>query len=296
MLIADSQVHIWAAEAPGRPWAPAGMGPHRAHPLGAAELLRDMDRAGVDRAFVVPPTWEGHRNDVVVAAAEEHPDRLAAIIRFPIDDPASAPEIERLYTGHRGVLGARLVFHGPTAGWLADGTAEWFWPVAERLGMPVMVFAAGQVGELGRVAAEHPRVRIALCHLGLDIALRDEETLGPIRDVLALARHPNVAVKASSLPCYVSESYPFPLLHGPVQQVVAAFGPSRVFWGSDLTRLTCTYRQLVTLFTEEMTFLSEDDLDEVMGEALCDWFDWPAPSCLPSLSERRRHGVAYRDR
>lgn len=33
MLIADSQVHIWAANTPERPWAP-GTRPHRAKPLG----------------------------------------------------------------------------------------------------------------------------------------------------------------------------------------------------------------------------------------------------------------------
>jgi hypothetical protein len=33
MLIADSQVHIWSANTPERPWAP-GTRPHRAEPLG----------------------------------------------------------------------------------------------------------------------------------------------------------------------------------------------------------------------------------------------------------------------
>ena len=56
--------------------------------------------------------------------------------------------------------------------------------------------------------------------------------------------------------------------------MVDAFGPSRVFWGSDLTRLPCTYRECVTHFTEELDWLSGNDLELVMGRAICDWIGW----------------------
>ena len=59
-----------------------------------------------------------------------------------------------------------------------------------------------------------------------------------------------------------------------LKRVVDAFGPARVFWGSDLTRLPCTYRQCVTHFTEELDWLSGDELELVMGRALCDWIGW----------------------
>ena len=35
-----------------------------------------------------------------------------------------------------------------------------------------------------------------------------------------------------------------------------------------------TYRQRVTHFTEELTFLSEDDKDLVMGKAILDRLKW----------------------
>jgi len=46
-MIVDSVVHIWAANSPQRPWK-EGAQPQRAVPLGADELLREMDEAGVD--------------------------------------------------------------------------------------------------------------------------------------------------------------------------------------------------------------------------------------------------------
>ena len=53
-----------------------------------------------------------------------------------------------------------------------------------------------------------------------------------------------------------------------------AFGPQRMFWGSDLTRLKCSYRQCVTLFTEEIPWLTADDLQ-----------------LIPILLYQRRHGL-----
>jgi hypothetical protein len=47
-----------------------------------------------------------------------------------------------------------------------------------------------------------------------------------------------------------------------------------MFWGSDISRLPCTLRQGVTMFTEEMTWLSTDDLEWIMGRGVCNWLDW----------------------
>lgn len=73
-------------------------------------------------------------------------------------------------------------------------------------------------------------------------------------------------------------------MHEFVRQVYDAFGPERLFWGTDLTRFTywdrpgdpkhCSYRQAVTMFTEEMPWLSESDLTLIMGKALCKWLNW----------------------
>jgi L-fuconolactonase len=160
---------------------------------------------------------------------------------------------------------------------LIDGTAEWFWAAAERAGIPVMVFVRGQGPQIGEIAARHPGLRFVLDHLGLSSEIRDE-VLGPIlAPVVAAARYPNIAVKASAFPCYTTEPYPFRNLHHHLRHVVEAYGASRVFWGTDLTRLRCPYRQAVTLFTEELDFLSTTDKECIMGRGIAAWLDWPLP-------------------
>jgi predicted TIM-barrel fold metal-dependent hydrolase len=274
MLIADAQVHIWAEDTPDRPWIEGGHSyAHMAEPLGADRLLAEMDRVGVDRALLVSPTWEGDRNDLVLEEAHRRPDRFGAIVRFALPDRENEARLEEWYADPQ-VFGARAVFAKRSQSWLRDGTADWFWPVAERLSMPVMVFAPGQYREVEQVAQRHPNLKLAICHLGMDTALRDEEIVPQVEQVLALAEYPNIAVKATSLPSYTTEPFPFPTLQEHIRRVVEAFGPRRVFWGSDLSRLRCDYRELYQLFAQELDFLSDTDKEWIMGRGLCEWFGW----------------------
>ena len=48
------------------------------------------------------------------------------------------------------MLGVRLTFTGPAQAWLTDGTPDWFWPEAEKVGLPVMFLTPGRNAELAR--------------------------------------------------------------------------------------------------------------------------------------------------
>ena len=47
-----------------------------------------------------------------------------------------------------------------------------------------------------------------------------------------------------------------------------------MFWGTDITRMHCAWRECVTLFAEELLWLEGADLELVMGQAFCDWIGW----------------------
>ena len=55
------------------------------------------------------------------------------------------------------------------------------------------------------------------------------------------------------------------------------FGPKRMCWGSDMSRLPCSYRQAITYFTEEIPWLTAEDKEWIMGRSLCDWLGWKLP-------------------
>ena len=277
MLIIDSQVHVWPADRSDRPLLRDGQGRENS-PYRYEQLLADMDRAGVDCAILVPPSIEGDRNDYALEAAQKYPGRFAVMGRFPVNTGKGRNLLEG-WREQAGMLGVRLTFHRDAdRPWLTDGTADWFWPEAERHGIPVMVHAPERLAKIGEIAARHPKLAIIVDHMGFARETMDDKAMPAVERMNALARHPNVFVKVSTLPCYSTEPYPFRNLRAPLRRVIEAFGPRRSFWGSDVTRVpaTCSYRQTVTHFTEELDFLSRDDLEWIMGRGLAECLRWPA--------------------
>jgi predicted TIM-barrel fold metal-dependent hydrolase len=107
--------------------------------------------------------------------------------------------------------------------------------------------------------------------------MKDDAAWSTLPEMLGLAKHPNVAIKATGAPSYSSQPYPYRNIHGYLRQIYDAFGPERMFWGTDITRMPCSWRQCVTLFTEELPWLSTRDKELIMGRALCTWLDWKRP-------------------
>jgi len=272
MMIVDAQVHIWGADTPERPWPKTGHSyAHRETPLDKDTLLREMDAAGVDRVVIVPPSWEGDRNDLALAAARLHPDRFAIMGRLPLH-PAN-PDAAASWRQQPGMLGLRFTA-GRESAWLTDGSAEWVWDAAQCNGLPVMISCPGLLPVIDGIAERYPGLRIVIDHLALRRA-QDDAAYADIPLLCSLAKRPNVAAKASATPASSTQPYPYRNIHRYLQQVFDAFGPLRMFWGTDLTCLPCTYRQAVTMFTEELSFLSDSDKDWVMGRAICAWLGWP---------------------
>jgi L-fuconolactonase len=263
--IVDSQVHLFEPAAQAR-------ATERGHlPLTAEDVVRLMDDAGVDRAYLVPGGTSS--NGVCVAARERYPDRFRVMGVIPLDRPIGHELVDSW--AESGMAGARLRF--PSLGsdsWLRNGIADWFWPRAAELGMPVMVWPPRQFGELADVAQRYPELRITIDHLGLFGNDRDEAVDAVVNDLLPLAALGNVAVKASALSAHTSEDPPFRNLFPALERVVSAFGPDRVFWGSDLTRLSCSYEDAIEAMRTALGFLDPAQADVVMGGGIVEWMRW----------------------
>jgi predicted TIM-barrel fold metal-dependent hydrolase len=283
-LIVDSQIHLWPASTPERPWVP-GTQPQLPEPFAIERVIPMLDEAGVDRVVIVPPTLEGERLDYAQEAVKRYPGRFAIMARLPLDKPDRAQRLPTL-RDQPGVLGVRLNFVGHQAAWLNDGTADWFWPAAEKAGLPVMFLTSGQTSLFANIAERHPQLTLIVDHMGVGAGLRPHpDASGVVRknavpeaiaETAALARYPNVSVKLSSVPLISTEAYPFPDTFPHIRRLFDAFGPQRCHWGTDVTNslARATYRQRVTQFTEELTFLSEDDKDWIMGRSIMERLRW----------------------
>jgi predicted TIM-barrel fold metal-dependent hydrolase len=270
MLIVDAQVHIWRSGTPN----PI----HRQIPsYSTDDLLKEMDGAGVDAAVLHPPGWDPTGGDLAQEAARQHPDRLAILGYFRIDRPENRGLVET-WRSKPGMLGLRFAFLGPNEqDWPTSGAMDWLWPAAEKAGLPIALLAPTLLPLIDRVAERHPGLHLLVDHMARPRGSVDDAGFANLGELLALARHPNVAVKATGAPSYSSGPYPFRSVHAPLHRIFDAFGPQRMFWGTDITRMPRPYRQCVTMFTEELPWLKGRDLELVMGRAVCDWLGWNHP-------------------
>ena len=277
MLIADSQVHVWGANTPERPW-PARAHAQREIPLGHEELLREMDAAGVNRVVIVPPSWEGDRNDLALAAAKAHPERFAIMGRFN-PEAAYARAAIAGWRNQPGMLGMRFSFHIPVLQQpLIDGKYDWVWSEAEKQGIRLMILVPQNMVEvIDGVAARYPNLKIVMDHMALTSGKPFDETFKDFDKLLTIAKRPNVAVKASALPCYSAEQYPFTRVQAYARKAYETFGGKRTFWGSDLLRLPCLYRQHIDMWLNDALWLKAEDKEWVMGRGICEWLGWKLP-------------------
>lgn len=273
MLIIDSQIHTWLPQSASRPWSP---GAQDRPPYSHEEALALMDQSGVQGAILVPPSFEGHRNDYALLAAQQHPDRFAVMGRFEIQNQSLACELAS-WKSQPGMLGIRLTFHrDKDRPWLTDGSTDWFWPLAQEHQIPLMVHAPERLPEMAAIAKRYPKLTIIIDHMGFARSTMDEHAQDGAKRMIALADLPNLFVKISALPCYSSQAYPYRNLHAPVKTVIQAFGAERSFWGTDITRMpkTSSYPEAVSMMTEELDFLSSKDLEWVMGRGLAQCLNW----------------------
>ena len=274
--ITDAQIHLWKAESDDWKWTP-GLTPQLPEPFTIERAVSMMDEAGIDRAVIVPPSWPGDRNDYALEAVKRYPTRFRVMGRFPLQDPKALDLLPK-WKEQPGMVGVRLTFNNSqNIPWLTDGTADRFWPVAEKAGLPIMFFAPGRTLALGPIAEKHPQLQLIIDHMNASAAMMREGKLDDvIGQCVSLAKYPNISVKVSNSPQLSREPYPFKDVAGILKRVIDAYGPQRSYWGTDLTNsyAKASYRQRITHFTEELSFLSESDKDLIMGRAISERLKW----------------------
>lgn len=276
MLIVDSQIHIWKN---------GKMSPqHRQIPtFSADDALAEMAAAGVDCAVIHPPSALGEAaNELAIEAVRKHSDKFCILGHFDLKSPDREKIVAR-WRERPGMLGFRFTFNLPEQKmWWTDGSLDWFWPACEKAGLVVGLLATGEnIKALGKIAERHPGLKLNIDHIGRGggrSEKKDDAAYADLADMLALAKLSNVGVKLSGAPSTSTQPYPYQNIHGYLRQIVEAFGPDRCFWGTDITRMPCSYRQCVTMFTEELSWLKGRDLERVMGGAFVDWLGWKRPA------------------
>ena len=241
--VIDSAIHLWSSGEPPFPWAAAP--PATLATLATAETYIARAReAGVSGALVVQPANHMYDHSYVAHALNEHPDffkgmGLANPTLLP-DDAVAA--LEALHA--QGFVGVRFNAGNFPAG-LASPVGKALYKRAGELGMVVGVMAFKGLGPfvpaLRELCEEFPATKVVIDHLGFfrqpaiggqlgDSAQDDEASW---QGLMGLAFYPQVYVKVSALFRTSAEAPPFADLEPRVVQLLKAYSPSRLMWGSD---------------------------------------------------------------
>ena len=255
--------------------------------IGLEMNLSAMDAVGVDAAVI--------HSDATYCelAARLYPHRFRGMVDLlDADVPDVDGAVARIKAAP-GLVGFRLIpcypADSPNIARLKAGWYEPWFRAAERHDVPVVLFLWGHLPEAGKIAAAHPNLRLIVDHFGMapiPIAPLTPDRLDKLPELLALSRFQNIAVKVTGVPVLSRERYPFADLREPLLRVIDAFGPDRLFWGSDYTRLMMapdfsratpvrTYGDVLALLKYSAD-ISDDDRRKMLGASLRRWYGWPA--------------------
>ncbi len=274
MSIVDAQIHLWGQG------LPSNMAHRQVTSFLAPEAISLMDEANVSGAVIHPPSWDPTSEQLAIQAVADYPGRFAIMASPPLEGPGAVDRVRNLRKTP-GMLGIRYTFlAGRERELLSSGDLDPIWEAAEVGQVRVAALCTDSLSAFARIAEKHPDLRITIDHLGGrggNTTLKDHAAMTHMPELLALARYPNIAVKATGAPGYSGEGYPFPIMLDYVRQVFETFGPERTFWGTDITKMPCSWTECIDMFTAA-PWLNGDDQRLVMGDAICDWWGWDRTS------------------
>jgi L-fuconolactonase len=149
---------------------------------------------------------------------------------------------------------------------------------AGRHSLPVNLMCTGRLEQAARLAASNPGTRLVIDHLGQQQPHHPPAPAEPwieLPKLLALAAHPNIALKISGACTLSHEPFPYKDIWDPLFRIFDAFGFDRCMWGTDWTRAVSllTYEQGVESF-RVTDRLSDSDRTALMGETLKRIYNW----------------------
>jgi L-fuconolactonase len=289
MKIIDAHTHTWGRDEPELPWRADVVPPGWEGPYTHADLIADMNSAGVDEAVVVTTPLYGRgirANEYTMRSIEAYPDRLygVGLMEYFPDDPTEAVDYLKRVTGHKRMLGIRMhaaleYDESPSeinrhGNWISDERLEPVWRAAGGLDASVFVFPkAQQLDQVATLAERYPETSIVVDHMAWPDETTDPNEV-PWTTFETVAKHENVTVKVSSIPRSADDSWPYESVHGYVENLVEWFGPERLMLGSDYPWMDdwASYESCLswietveTLSRRDLAFLTHRTFERVHG-------------------------------
>jgi L-fuconolactonase len=275
MPIIDSQVHVYEANTPKRPWhSVPNWPPH----VTGDEMVAAMDKLGIDGAIFISAfslyQWDA---SYALEVQRAHPGRFALVKPVNPDDPAVADHIAD-WKKTPGTVGIRIIVTNEPGRSPSEQGLDRVLREAVRHDFPVNMLCWGNIDGGIAVVDRHPDTRFIVDHLGLMQPRTPPAPPQPwaeLPKVIELAKRPNAVIKVSGACTLSKEPYPYPDIWDPLARVFDAWGFDRCLWGTDWTRThaVVNFEQAVKPFLETNR-LSASERAMLMGGACAKAYGW----------------------
>jgi predicted TIM-barrel fold metal-dependent hydrolase len=275
MTIIDSQVHVYEANTPKRPWRSVPNWPPH---VNGEEMVAAMDKVGVDGAiFISAFSMYGYDASYAVEVQKAHPGKFGIVKPVDPDDPG-VEDVIADWKKQPGAVGIRIFLREEEKRTPDDPGFGRILRAAVRYDLPVNFLCWGNIDAGTKLIDRYPDTRFILDHLGIlqpRVPPAPPQPWADLPKVLDLAKRPNVVIKVSGACTLAKEPYPFPDIWDPLARVFDAWGLDRCLWGTDWTRAyaVVNYEQAVVPFLETKQ-LSDSERATLMGGACAKAYGW----------------------
>ncbi len=275
MPVIDSQVHVYEANTPERPWATVPNWPPR---VNGEDMVAAMDAVGVDGGIFVS-SFSMYQYDASYACEvqRKYPGKFALVKPIDPENPDLADVIAD-WKKTPGTVGVRIMLtHGPER----DASHPGIKRIAEEAAkhnFPINLLTWGKIEEGQKLIDRHPNTRWVLDHLGILQPRELPVHADPWADlpaVLDLAKRDNVVIKVSGACTLSEQGDPYDDIWDPLAKIFDAWGFERCLWGTDWTRAhaVLSYEQGVRPF-RQINRLTDSERDMLMGGACAKAYNW----------------------
>jgi predicted TIM-barrel fold metal-dependent hydrolase len=258
----DSHVHLWSSDRVKYPNAPSHATSERARDGFEWEEFSAVAMPfGVNRVVLVQMDFYGVDNSYLLETVRRLPGICSGIAQVDEYRRDLFEELMRLWSG--GIRGVRVTAPGNgDRNWAESRCMHHLWRCCAELRIAICpLITADEIQAISRMCQRHPETTVVIDHaanIGSDGTFPAIE----VKALCELAQWPAAYVKTSAYYYVGLKQPPYDETVPLVRELVSAFGPERLMWGSDCPFQLDepnTYEASLEFVNRRLDFLSEHD-------------------------------------
>ena len=239
-----------------------------------------MHMCGIDRALILQNPCYGDQREYIRDIVRSAPEKYRT---FGMIDPRKIGELaNELAVLIKDYACTGFKIEVPDVPFVMDAPEyDFMWRLIQDYDAVIAIDLGWGTGEydfnidrLRNVLLRYPNMKVMMAHLGVSM-LWDMEQKYPypeLQKTLSLLdiNKDNLYYDISGLPNFNGDNTEYPFYRGQeIMRLVKEFcGMDRMMWGSDAPGLLtqCTYQQTLDVVVKHCPFLTEDDLEKLLGK------------------------------